>query len=181
MPACSEHHHLTMGSVADEAHTPVDCSGPCCSPRAAACGSDSDSSDGGGTAAPADTSVAGTTPTRRRPRDRLLRASRLRAGGSTSMPSSPPTSTTAPEPTGEPLKLGYAADLSDLGGFADAGQRGRGVLRQPDQLRGGVDGVPVELTIQNIEGDPEGHRRAAQDLLDAGVSAILGPPFADFG
>src|SRR5262249_44380259 len=42
-------------------------------------------------------------------------------------------------------------------------------------------GTPLELTIQNIEGDPEVTVRAAQDLVDAGVSAILGPPFADFG
>src|SRR5262245_4174113 len=88
---------------------------------AAGCGSDSDSSDQGRTAAPADTTVAGTSPD-------------TEATESSPAPSEPAPSgaldvdavlaadldNCAPEPTGEPLKLGYAADLSDLGGFADA-------------------------------------------------------------
>jgi branched-chain amino acid transport system substrate-binding protein len=150
---------------------------------AAACGSDSDSSDGGGTAAPPDTSAAATTPD-------------TEATESSAAPSEPAPSggldvdavlaadldNCAPEPTGEPLKLGYAADLSDLGGFADAPASAAAEhFVNLINCVGGVDGVPVELTIQNIEGDPEVTARAAQDLLDAGVSAILGPPFADFG
>jgi len=87
-----------------------------------------------------------------------------------------------PAPTGEPLKLGFAADLSDLGGFADlpASQAAEHVVDLIN-CTGGVNGTPLELTVQNIEGDPEVTQRAAQDLVDAGVHAILGPPFADFG
>lgn len=88
----------------------------------------------------------------------------------------------APEPTGEPLIIGYAADLSDVGGFADAPASAAAEhFVNLINCAGGVDGTPVELVIQNIEGDPEVTARAAQDLVDAGVSAILGPPFADFG
>jgi ABC-type branched-subunit amino acid transport system substrate-binding protein len=87
-----------------------------------------------------------------------------------------------PPPTGEPLKLGFAADLSDLGGFADlpASQAAQHFIDLIN-CTGGVNGTPLELTVQNIEGDPEVTQRAAQDLVDAGVQAILGPPFADFG
>ena len=88
----------------------------------------------------------------------------------------------APAPTGDPLKLGFAADLSDLGGFADApASQAAEYFIDLINCTGGVNGTPLELTIQNIEGDPDVTQRAAQDLLDAGVSAILGPPFPDFG
>lgn len=88
----------------------------------------------------------------------------------------------APAPTGDPLVIGYAADLSDVGGFADAPASAAAEhFVNLINCAGGVDGTPVELIIQNIEGDPEVTARAAQDLVDAGVSAILGPPFADFG
>ena len=88
----------------------------------------------------------------------------------------------APAPTGEGLKIGYAADLSDLGGFADgpASAAAEHFVNLVNCV-GGVDGTSLELIVQNIEGDPEVTARAAQDLLDAGVSTILGPPFADFG
>lgn len=88
----------------------------------------------------------------------------------------------AAAPTGDPLVIGYAADLSDVGGFADApASQAAEHFVNLINCAGGVDGTPVELIIQNIEGDPEVTARAAQDLVDAGVSAILGPPFADFG
>ena len=88
----------------------------------------------------------------------------------------------ADAPTGDPIKIGYAADLSDLGGFVDtpASASAEHFVNLVN-CAGGFDGSPLELIIQNIEGDPEVTARAAQDLLDEGVSAILGPPFADFG
>jgi branched-chain amino acid transport system substrate-binding protein len=85
-------------------------------------------------------------------------------------------------PTGEPLRIGYAADLSELGGFADGpGSEAARFLAELINCEGGVDGTPVEIVVQDIQGDPEVTQRAAQDLLDAGVQAIIGPPFADFG
>lgn len=84
--------------------------------------------------------------------------------------------------TGESLIIGYAADFSDLGGFADA-PASAAAEHFVNQINcsGGVDGSPVELVIQDISGDPETTARASQDLIDAGVMAMLGPPFPDFG
>lgn len=88
----------------------------------------------------------------------------------------------ADAPTGEPLRIGYAADLSELGGFADGpGSEAAEFMAELINCAGGVEGTPVEIVVQDIQGDPEVTQRAAQDLLDAGVHAIIGPPFADFG
>lgn len=87
-----------------------------------------------------------------------------------------------PEPTGEPLRIGYAADLSEVGGFVDVpGSEAAQFMADLINCAGGVNGHPVEVTVQDIQGDPEITQRAAQDLLGAGVHGILGPPFADFG
>jgi branched-chain amino acid transport system substrate-binding protein len=88
----------------------------------------------------------------------------------------------APAPSGEALRIGYAADLSELGGFADEpGTEAARFMAELINCAGGVEGHPVEVVVQDIQGDPEVTQRAARDLLDAGVHAILGPPFADFG
>jgi branched-chain amino acid transport system substrate-binding protein len=85
-------------------------------------------------------------------------------------------------PTREPLRIGYAADLSELGGFADGpGSEAAEFMAELINCSGGIEGTPVEIVVQDIQGDPEVTQRAAQDLLDAGVHAIIGPPFADFG
>ncbi|HLT97821.1 MAG TPA: ABC transporter substrate-binding protein [Acidimicrobiia bacterium] len=86
------------------------------------------------------------------------------------------------EPTGDPLHIGYAADLSEVGGYADApGSEAARFMAELINCAGGVGGVPVQVTVQDIQGNPEVTQRAAQDLLEAGVHAILGPPFSDFG
>ncbi len=88
----------------------------------------------------------------------------------------------AEAPTGEPLLIGYAADLSEVGGFADGpGSEGAKYMAELITCAGGIGGHPVEVIVQDIQGDPDVTQRAASDLLDAGVQAILGPPFADFG
>ena len=86
------------------------------------------------------------------------------------------------EPEGDPLLIGYAADLSEVGGYADQpGSEAAVFMADLINCAGGVDGTPVEVTVQDIQGDPDVTQRAAQDLLDEGVHAILGPPFSDFG
>jgi branched-chain amino acid transport system substrate-binding protein len=86
------------------------------------------------------------------------------------------------EPTGDPLVIGYAADFSELGGYADGpGSEAAQFMADRINCAGGIDGTPVEVVVQDIQGDPDVTQRAAQDLLDAGVHAILGPPFSDFG
>jgi branched-chain amino acid transport system substrate-binding protein len=82
----------------------------------------------------------------------------------------------------EPLTIGYAADFSDLGGFADRpGSEAAGV--QVDLLNeaGGVGGHDVELIVRELPTDPTGAQRAAQELLDEGVDAIIAPPFGSNG
>ncbi|MBC8257700.1 MAG: ABC transporter substrate-binding protein [SAR324 cluster bacterium] len=85
-------------------------------------------------------------------------------------------------PSGTPLKIGYAADFSDLGGFADkpASEAAKYFVDLVN-CAGGVDGSPIKLIIKNIEGNPEVTQRVGLELMDAGVSAMLGPPFPDFG
>ncbi len=86
------------------------------------------------------------------------------------------------EPTGDPLLIGYAADFSELGGYADGpGADAAQFMADRINCAGGIDGTPVEVIVQDIQGDPDVTQRAAQDLLDQGVDAILGPPFSDFG
>ena len=46
---------------------------------------------------------------------------------------------------------------------------------------GGVGGQQIEYQVKDIQGDPSATQRAAQELLDDGVSAIIGPPFANTG
>jgi branched-chain amino acid transport system substrate-binding protein len=85
-------------------------------------------------------------------------------------------------PEGDPLLIGYAADLSEVGGYADQpGSEAAAFMAELINCSGGVDGTPVEIVVQDIQGDPDVTQRAAQDLLDDGVHAILGPPFSDFG
>ena len=46
---------------------------------------------------------------------------------------------------------------------------------------GGVGGLPVEYVVKELPGDPSGAQRVAQELLDEGVDAIIGPPFGSNG
>jgi len=41
--------------------------------------------------------------------------------------------------------------------------------------------LPVEYVVKDIQGDPAATQRAAQELLDEGVNAIIGPPFSSTG
>ena len=84
--------------------------------------------------------------------------------------------------TGDPIVVGYAADFSDLGGFAD-GPGSAAVEHFIGQINcsGGVDGRPMELIVRDISGDPEATVLAANELLAADPIGLLGPPFPDFG
>ncbi len=127
---------------------------------ATACGDDDD-------AAPATTAGGGATTT----------------GGSTVTTASGGAATTTPAggdcTLDAPLKIGYAADFSDLGGFADKpGSEAAKVQVDLINKAGGVGGKPIEYEIKELPGDPSAAQRAAQELLDDGVNAIIGPPFA---
>ena len=84
--------------------------------------------------------------------------------------------------TGDPIRIGYAADFSDLGGFADLpASEASNVFIQQVNCSGGVNGQPLELVVRDLSGDPETTALAATELIDEGVVAMLGPPFPDFG
>lgn len=88
----------------------------------------------------------------------------------------------AEPPSGAPLIIGYAADLSEVAGYADIpGSEGAAHYIDLINCTGGVGGVPVEFVVEDVQGDPEVAQRATADLLDAGAHVILGPPFADTG
>ncbi|MCY7300588.1 MAG: ABC transporter substrate-binding protein [Ilumatobacteraceae bacterium] len=114
--------------------------------------------------------------------------------------STAPTESTAPEETvaagdeatvptdgaecvlDSPLKIGFAADLGELGAFSDQpGSEAAQVMVDKINEAGGVGGLPVEYTIKDIQGAPAATQRAGQELLDDGVNAIIGPPFASTG
>ena len=81
-----------------------------------------------------------------------------------------------------PLKIGFAADLGELGAFSDGpGSDAAEVQVALINEAGGVGGLPVEYEVKDIQGDPSATQRAAQELLDGGVNAIIGPPFANTG
>lgn len=128
---------------------------------AAACGDDSDSGDGGDGGSDSTGEALAALDV-----DAILAAD----------------GTECEEPEGDPLLIGYAADFSELGGYADGpGSQAAEFMAEKINCAGGVDGTPVEIIVQDIQGDPDITQRAAQDLLDQGVDAILGPPFSDFG
>ncbi|MCP4993394.1 MAG: ABC transporter substrate-binding protein, partial [Gammaproteobacteria bacterium] len=87
------------------------------------------------------------------------------------------------EPTGDPLIIGYAPDFSDLGGFADVpASQAAGYMAELINCAGGLNGTPIEYIVEPADaGDLELTLRAAQDLVDAGSHAVLGPPFSDVG
>src|SRR5262245_11182469 len=81
-----------------------------------------------------------------------------------------------------PLKIGYAADLGELAAFADQpGSEAAQVMVDKINDAGGVGGLDIEYSVKDIQGDPAATQRAAQELLDSGVNAIIGPPFASTG
>ena len=88
----------------------------------------------------------------------------------------------APLQEGPAFIIGFAADLSEVGGFADipiseAGQH------YVDRINcaGGIFGQRVEFVVEDVQGNPEVSQRATADLLAADAHVILGPPFADTG
>lgn len=83
---------------------------------------------------------------------------------------------------GEPLRIGYAADFGEFGSASDVpGSEAALHLVQLINCSGGVDGQPVDLQVVDVSGSPLASRQAVRELIDNGVSAIIGPPFPDPG
>lgn len=74
-----------------------------------------------------------------------------------------------------PIKVGFSGQLT--GPHAKMGVSGRdGLLLAIDEINaaGGIAGRKVELLVRDDKGTPEGARAADQELIDAGVVAIIG-------
>lgn len=84
--------------------------------------------------------------------------------------------------TGDPLVIGYAADMGDLGAFGD-GPASQTAMHIADLVNctGGLAGRPVEVAMADISGDPVVSRENTMGLVEDGVSVLLGPPFPDPG
>jgi branched-chain amino acid transport system substrate-binding protein len=74
-----------------------------------------------------------------------------------------------------PIKIGFAGCLT--GRLSDLGVAGRnGVILAVEQINtaGGIQGRPIELLVRDDQHDPEIAKQVDQDLIDAGVAAIIG-------
>ena len=61
------------------------------------------------------------------------------------------------------LKIGFAADLGELGAFSDQpGSEAAEVAVAAINAAGGVCGKPVEYIVKDIQGDPAATQRAAR-------------------
>ncbi len=88
----------------------------------------------------------------------------------------------AEAPAGDAIKVGMALDFGEVSGFADIpGSEAVKHLSALINCAGGVNGSPVEVQVQDIQGDVEVTSQATQELLDFGAHFLIGPPFADFG
>ncbi len=84
--------------------------------------------------------------------------------------------------TGDPLRIGYAADLGEIGGAADRpGSQAAEHLAKLVNCAGGLDGRPVEVVVADVSGSPIDTRAATLGLLDQDVHVLLGPPLPDPG
>ena len=80
----------------------------------------------------------------------------------------------------EPVKIGFVGGMS--GRVADLGIAGRNAVQLAVDLRnqaGGIGGREIRLLVKNDEHDPEVAVRVTQELIDQGVTAIVGPMTSD--
>jgi len=75
----------------------------------------------------------------------------------------------------EPIPVGFVAQLTGVQAELGVQERNGAQLAVEEiNAAGGVAGRPIELIIQNDLGTPEGAQAADQELIDAGVVAIIG-------
>ncbi len=83
---------------------------------------------------------------------------------------------------GDPLRIGYAADFSEVGGQADVPGSDAAIhLAKLVNCSGGLDGRPVEVVVEDVSGDALATRAAMARLLAQEPHVLLGPPFPDPG
>ena len=74
-----------------------------------------------------------------------------------------------------PVQVGFAGELSGRESDLGIGSR-NGVLLAAEQINaaGGIDGHPIEIIVKDDAGKPDVARQVDQELVDAGVVAIIG-------
>jgi branched-chain amino acid transport system substrate-binding protein len=81
-----------------------------------------------------------------------------------------------------PIKVGFIAGTSGRG--ADLGISGRDAVQMAIEQcnkNGGINGRRIEIVFKDDQQDPEIAKRSAQELIDDGVVAIIGPMTSDMG
>ena len=98
--------------------------------------------------------------------------------GATTTSNDEPASTEAPAPAGPPVKLGLVGTLSGpIGATLTPVRDGVEAWVADVNERGGVDGHPVELIVEDDGGDAAKHRAIVQTLVEErGVIAFVGNP-----
>jgi branched-chain amino acid transport system substrate-binding protein len=131
---------------------------------AAACGSDSGSSD-------ATTVPAGTTAT-------TAAAAPVTTGAAAPATTGAAAPATTAEPANkDPYKIAYMGPLSGtLAGLGTSQLKAITSLVDQTNKAGGVNGHPIELLSEDDATDPAKGITAARSLIDKGVIAIVGPP-----
>ncbi|MCB1007223.1 MAG: ABC transporter substrate-binding protein [Acidimicrobiales bacterium] len=83
------------------------------------------------------------------------------------------STTTAPPPTGEPIKLMV---ISEAGGPLPHNDSGEGADAAAAAInrRGGIQGRPVEILHCDSQGDPNAGRECGREAVDEGVVALVG-------
>lgn len=79
------------------------------------------------------------------------------------------------EATGAPITLGMInQENTPAGSFPELSMAARAAIDFVNEQLGGIDGRPIELEVCNTKFSAEGSTSCAQDLVDAGVPAVLG-------
>ena len=80
----------------------------------------------------------------------------------------------------EPIKIGLSVNLSGKGGTAGEYIREGAMLAVEEvNSRGGVNGRPLQLLVRDDKNSDDGIRQADQELMQAGVVAIIGHTYSD--
>ncbi|WP_320045280.1 ABC transporter substrate-binding protein [uncultured Desulfobacter sp.] len=82
----------------------------------------------------------------------------------------------------QPVKIGFIAGMS--GRVADLGIAGLDAVQmliEKENREGGINGHRIQLIIKDDRHDPEVARQAATQLINEGVSAIIGPMTSQMG
>ncbi len=88
----------------------------------------------------------------------------------------PPKPTPVAKPAGEPIKIGAVFSVTGRSSpLGDPEKKTALMLEEQVNDQGGVLGRPLEIIIKDDESVPDGAVKGANDLIEQGVVAIIGP------